>query len=94
MGAAKKTINHDAIRKWVEDRGGRPARVARDGESGELRIEFADEIAAGGVEALTWRRFFQAFEAEGLAFLYQQENEQGRQSRFNQFVRRTWPKRR
>ena len=45
MASAKTTTDHDAIRKWVEKHGGKPARVAdtaKRGEGGVLRIDFAE----------------------------------------------------
>ena len=46
MSAAKTTTNHDVIRKWAEQRGGRPAAVAathKDDEGGLLRIDFGEK---------------------------------------------------
>src|SRR5215204_2225600 len=45
MAQASTTIEHDAIRKWAEDRGGAPARVkgTEDGSGeGILRFDFAE----------------------------------------------------
>ena len=42
-GESKTTTDHDEIRRWVEERGGRPARVTdtgSDGDPGILRIDF------------------------------------------------------
>lgn len=94
MGSATKTTDHDTIRKWVEDRGGWPARVDAPGHnqgSGILRINFDDP---GGdddenLERIGWDEFFKGFEDNDLAFLHQDETEDGRQSRFNKLVSRT-----
>ena len=43
MSEAKMTTDHDAIRKWTEERGGRPSSVHvthKGGETGILRIDF------------------------------------------------------
>jgi hypothetical protein len=87
MSAAHTTIDHDTIRKWVEERGGRPARVAetaatKKGSAGILRIDFAEPDEA--LEVIPWDEFFQTFEEQELAFLYQRE----RNSRFGKFVSR------
>jgi hypothetical protein len=34
-GAAKVTTDHDFIRKWVEERGGKPAAVKQSGGKGD-----------------------------------------------------------
>ena len=43
MSDSQRTIDHDEIRRWVEERNGRPAHVKRtgnDGDPGLLRIDF------------------------------------------------------
>ena len=90
MSEAKTTTNHDEIRRWVEDRGGRPAAVRDTGGGGDdpgiLRIDFGDQDE--GLEEISWDEFFQAFDENDLAFLHQDETEDGSQSRFNKFVSR------
>ena len=89
MAESKTTTNHDEIRRWVEERGGRPASVKEtggDGDPGILRIDFGDEDE--GLEEISWDEFFQAFDENNLAFLHQDETEDGSQSRFNKFVSR------
>jgi hypothetical protein len=42
-GGSKQTTDHDKIRSWVEERGGRPARVKGTGNGGDpglLRIDY------------------------------------------------------
>ena len=77
MSTAEKTTDHDEIRKWVEARGGRPARVAQtapgkddeqDGSGGILRIDFQEPDEA--LEEIPWSEFFDIFETNKLAFLY------------------------
>jgi hypothetical protein len=54
MAEAKKTTDHDEIRRWVESRGGKPAHVAETGggdDPGVLRIDF-DEPGGNGDERL------------------------------------------
>ena len=86
---AKTTTDHDEIRQWVESRGGRPASVAETGsgdDPGILRIDF-DEPGGdddAGLEDISWDDFFEAFDENNLAFLYEDEGD----SRFNKFVSR------
>ena len=87
MSSAKTTTDHETIRQWTEERGGHPARVkgtgkASDKTDGLLRIDFAEPTE--GLERITWYDFFQAFEENKLAFLYQDE----RDSRFVKLVSR------
>ena len=90
MSSATTTTSHDAIRKWVEKRGGHPAMVAdteRNGrEGGLLRIDF-DEPGGNddtGLHRIGWEEFFDVFDKNELAFLRQEEGD----SRFNKFVER------
>ena len=86
--SSKTTIDHDEIRKWVESRGGFPATVAgteqRDDEAGVLRIDYPGFSGAGTLERIEWDDWFEKFDEEDLAFLYQDK----RNSRFSKLVRR------
>lgn len=86
VSQARTTTDHDEIRKWAEQRGGRPSIVVTDGEGGILRIDFQkpDE----DLKPISWEEFFRIFEDRNLAFLYQ-EDISGRKSRFNKFVDRS-----
>ena len=89
MAKAKKTKNHDAIRNWVEDRGGRPATVSattQGDDMGLLRIDFPGYSGEETLETIEWSEFFEKFDEENLAFLYQEETESGETSRFCKFV--------
>ncbi len=88
---SKKTIDHNEIRKWVEARGGVPATVRSTGnkdEPGILRIQFQDQESGDSLEEISWDDFFEKFEEQNLAFLYQDETKQGKTSRFFKFVNR------
>jgi len=87
--STKQTTNHDEIRAWVEERGGTPARVegtGSDGDPGVLRIDFAGDDDA--LEEVSWDEWLEAFEENGLAFLYQEQTADGEASRFNKLVSR------
>jgi hypothetical protein len=85
--SAKRTVNHDEIRRWVEAHGGYPGAVkqtGRGGDPGILRIDFPGFSGESMLEALDWDTFFDWFERNELAFIYQDMEE----SRFNKLVRR------
>jgi hypothetical protein len=89
MAESKTTTNHDEIQRWVEARGGRPASVRDTGngdDPGILRIDFGDQDE--GLEEIPWDEFFAAFDENKLAFLYQDETDDGGESRFNKFISR------
>ena len=88
MSKAKKITDHDEIRRWVEARGGRPARVrATDGDGGGiLRIDFLEPDQ--GLEEISWKQFFGILEDNRLALLEQEETADGGLSRFARFVSR------
>lgn len=85
MSEAKTTTDHDEIRRWAEERDGHPACIRTDGPGGILRIDFGDPEEE--LEQISWEEFFEIFEQNELAFLYQ-EDVQGGTSRFNKFVER------
>jgi hypothetical protein len=85
-GAAQVTTDHDEIQRWVEERGGKPACVRGTGgrgDTGLLRIDFPDGPEAK-LQPISWEDFFEKFEENNLAFLYQDKD----QSRFNKLVGR------
>lgn len=86
MSEAVTTTDHNEIRRWVEARKGRPARVKTSGEGGVLRIDFGE--AEENLEEIGWDEFFQIFDDNDLAFLHQDKTSSGGTSRFNKFVNR------
>lgn len=84
------TTDHDTIRRWVEDRGGRPATVkgTGDGEAGILRIDFPGRGDDEALREISWDEFFDKFDQEDLAFVYQEKTADGEESRFSKFVSR------
>lgn len=84
------TTDHDEIRQWVEQRQGAPARVKDTGnkdDGGLLRINFPGG-EEGRLENISWDEFFEKFDQENLAFLYQEEKADGEQSYFNKLIHR------
>lgn len=82
------TTDHETIRAWVEERGGRPTRVRTGSQDGAdlLRIDFGEPDPE--LEPISWDAFFNHFEEHRLAFLYQTETKDGEESRFSKFVYR------
>src|SRR5215208_1256119 len=85
------TTNHDEIRRWVEERGGHPARV-KDTESknspGLLRIDYPGFSGGDSLEEISWDEVFTGFDKNGLAFLYQEDTKEGKESRFSTLISR------
>ena len=85
------TTDHEEIQRWVEERGGHPARVkgtAGKRGAGLLRIDYPGFSGEDTLEKITWEEFFEAFETNGLAFLYQEETKDGSESRFSKLIAR------
>jgi hypothetical protein len=90
-GGAKSTTDHDEIRRWAEERGGKPAvvkKTANGRQPGILRIDFPGFSGEQSLEQLEWDDWFERFDSAQLAFLYQDETGSGRPSRFNKLVSR------
>ncbi len=74
MPDSKTTTDHAIIRRWAEERGGKPAKVAGS-QPGEIRIDFPsfpgeeDET----LEVISWEEFFDRFEEDNLVFMYREE---------------------
>ena len=84
MTTSTTTTDHATIRRWTEARGGHPARVTGTEVGGLLRIDFGQPEER--LEEISWETFFEAFEENNLAFLYQEKLEDGAISRFNKLV--------
>lgn len=88
MSSATKTTDHDEIRKWIEERNGRPSIVGATGkhgqEGGVLRVDFGDRDEE--LDEIEWEEFFKIFDDNELAFLHQDKTDDGKTSRFNKFV--------
>jgi hypothetical protein len=90
MAQALTTTDHDLIRRWAERRGGRPASVRgteQNEQAGVLRLDFEPRDEPG-LELISWDEFFNKFDEEKLAFLYQEETSSGSLSRFHKFIDR------
>lgn len=84
----KRTTDHETIRKWAEARDGKPAVVSREGDKTEmLRLDFPG-YAEENMEEIDWNKWFDLFEENNLALIYQEETKEGERSNFNKLVNR------
>lgn len=81
-----RTINHDEIKQWAEDRGGRPSVATSPRSAGFLAIDFGEGGAV--LEQVSWDEFFRMFEENDFAFVYEAESGDGETTYFYQFVAR------
>ena len=91
QASSQTTTNHNEIRKWVEERGGHPAKVKgteKGKSSGVLRIDYPGYSGEDRLEEISWEEFFEGFEENKLAFLYQEKTSDGELSRFSKLVDR------
>ena len=79
------TTDHEEIQRWVEERGGHPARVKG---TNLLRIDYPGFSGEERLESSSWDELFKVFDENNLAFLYQEETKAGGESRFSKFVDR------
>ena len=89
MSDSRTLTDHDEIKAWVDERGGKPATVEdtmEDGEPGVLRIDFGDDDE--GLKQIGWGDWFKAFGDNDLALLVQDKTADGETSRFNKLVSR------
>jgi hypothetical protein len=89
---SKTTTDHDEIRRWAEERGGKPATVEDTKRSGEkaglLRIDFPGGAGNPPLKPISWDAFFKKFDESDLAMVYQEEKADGETSTFCKFVNR------
>ena len=79
----KTTTDHEEIRRWVEEHGGKPAIVRRTrGDDGEgiLRIDCPGGTGEEELEQIDWEEWFRRFDEHNLAFVYQERKASGEDS--------------
>ena len=85
------TTDHDEIRRWVEERDGRPASVKETGggdDPGILRIDLPGGAGEESLEPMSWDDWFQKFDEQGLAAILQERKADGEPSTFIKLVSR------
>jgi hypothetical protein len=88
--ASNVTTDHEVIRRWAEERGGKPACVRGTGnqeDAGILRIDFPGYTGEDRLQPIEWDEWFDKFEERKLALVYQEET-RGRKSNFNRLISR------
>jgi hypothetical protein len=85
------TTNHDEIRRWAEARGAKPACVkgtGHNGDPGMIRLDFPGYSGSESLQHISWDEWFEAFDANDLALVYQDRTADGARSNFNKLVSR------
>lgn len=90
---SRTTTDHDEIRRWAEERGGRPACIQGTGGSediGMIRIEFpgSPNSRDESLQEIDWDEFFDKFDESGLAMVYEDRTANGQKSNFSKLVKR------
>jgi hypothetical protein len=86
---SKTTQDHEEIRRWAEERGGKPSHVKSTGSAedvGILRIDFPGYSGEGSLEEISWEDWFDKFDEGNLALLYEETTSEGQKSNFNKIV--------
>jgi len=87
---SQTTIDHDQIRRWAEERGAHPACVKGTGgkqDVGMIRLDFPG-YTGEKLQEISWDEFFEKFDDNGLALVYQDHTASGETSNFNKLVSR------
>jgi ferritin-like metal-binding protein YciE len=90
-GSAQPLTDHEQIRQWAEERGGKPACVRGTGNRGDigmLRLDFPGYSGQQSLQPIAWDDWFEKFDERGLALLVQDRTARGQKSNFNKLVNR------
>lgn len=90
-GLTRSTRDHETIRRWAEERNGRPAVVRGTGGGGDpgiIRIDFPGYSGDESLEEVSWEEWFDKFDDNDLVFLYQDLTREGERSNFNKLISR------
>jgi hypothetical protein len=83
VGPTLTTRCRELIQRWAQDRSALPATVAgseHDGHAGSLRFDFGQEDDR--LRHIGWDEWFEAFDARGMSFIYQDTTPDGALSKF------------
>ena len=89
--SSKTTTNHSEIKRWAEARGATPACVKGTGsrsDPGMIRLDFPGYSGSDSLEPITWDEWFESFDDNGLALVYQDKTASGKRSNFNKIIGR------
>jgi hypothetical protein len=81
----RTTTDHEEIRRWAEEHGGQPAVV---NGTEILRIDFPGGSGEDDLQQIPWDEWFDIFDRNQLAFLYQEQKAGGEDSTFHKLVGR------
>ena len=90
-GERYMTQDHETIRRWAEERDGKPATVASThsgDDAGLIRLDFPGYSGEGSLEEISWEEWFRKFDESDLVLLYQETLADGGRSNFNKLVSR------
>jgi hypothetical protein len=88
---SRVTADHDEIRSWVESHGGRPVRARPSGapeEPGVPQIDFLHGRGDRSLEPVDWDEWFLLFDANDLAVLFRDGEDDDWDYASVEFVRR------
>jgi hypothetical protein len=88
---SKVTFDHDEIRRWAEERNAKPACVKGTGggsDIGMIRLDFPGYSGEQSLEHIDWKEWFEKFDQNELALVYQETTAGGQKSNFNKIVSR------
>jgi hypothetical protein len=93
MAGSEQTIttDHEEIRRWAEEHGGKPASVRGTGDGddpGILRIDFPGGAGEQELEHISWDEWFAKFDEQELAAVIQERKSGGDDSTFVKLVKR------
>ena len=83
--------DHQAIRRWAESRGARPACVKGTGDEddvGMIRLDFADSSGSESLQPITWDQWFEQFDGNGLALIVQEQTADCQPVKLDEIVKR------
>jgi hypothetical protein len=82
QGSESITVDRAVIRDWAESRGGRPVvRERASGEAGTPSIVFPGLRGRRSLREIDWDEFYRLMREQDLAFVYQDTQRSGRESR-------------
>jgi hypothetical protein len=84
------TRDHERIREWAEERGGKPSAVRDTGggdDPGIIRIDFPGYSGEGSLEEIPWEEWFEKFDESDLVLLHQETTADGEKSNFNKLIK-------
>jgi anaerobic selenocysteine-containing dehydrogenase len=84
-GESKSTTDHGTIRRWAEERDGKPVRI----KGGGIELDFPGYSGGDRFEEISWDEWFEAFDEKGLELTYQETTKDGEQSNFNKLTSRS-----